>query len=633
MSQDIGWCFPSSGGGTEAGFNDSGIETYAGKPFESLAREVIQNSLDAAASLDTVEPVTVSFELEEISAKSFPGRDEMLAVMRKCSQASKGDDKAEKFFARAVKILQAATIKCLKVSDYHTTGLRDGRDGDTKSGQWHRLVKTTGRSAKDSKTAGGSYGIGKNAPFAVSDLRTVFYSTRYKDSGGMLCERAQGKAILVSHPLTDDDDSQAVGFYGQKEKCARLTGDEILPPLRRVKDDGTTLLIPGLGETDKWQERIIAAVISNYFHAIDEGKLVVLMDHPNDDYNLIDKETMPRLLADPKIQKIDEDVRTAHDYYHAVKTGECKNSELPTLGHCTLWLMLQEDCPQTVAILRRGMKITDKLKGLMRWVSCSDFVAVCICKSADGNALLRDMENPAHDNFEPARLGVAGSLRGKRALKELADWIRREIKDLAESKIEKSVALSKMKDLFPAPDDNLPGENAEKDFDGGSAVVVNPVKIRPEKPDDLETDEEDGPGDDEGDFPGDSGGEGEGEGGSGSGGGSGEKKRISEAPMKVDAVRVLSLKDGTDKRVMFTPGQTGAASLSLKVAGDSFTEDIGGVAEVLDGDVSGVVDGKVLLFVEAGKRVSLDVRLANSFDGALSLVLGSRKEKSDEVDS
>ena len=63
MKEGIGWKFPSSGGGAVAGFNDSGIETYMGKPFESLAREVIQNSLDARTSL---YPVTVSFELQKI---------------------------------------------------------------------------------------------------------------------------------------------------------------------------------------------------------------------------------------------------------------------------------------------------------------------------------------------------------------------------------------------------------------------------------------------------------------------------------------------------------------------------------------------------------------------------------------
>ena len=44
----IKWHFPSTGGGRKAGLNDSGIETFKDKPIRSLAREICQNSLDAA---------------------------------------------------------------------------------------------------------------------------------------------------------------------------------------------------------------------------------------------------------------------------------------------------------------------------------------------------------------------------------------------------------------------------------------------------------------------------------------------------------------------------------------------------------------------------------------------------------
>ena len=631
-----GWKFPSSGGGVEGGFNDSGIETYAGNPFESLAREIIQNSLDARASGDLVNPspVRVSFELAEVPQGDFPGHGEILDAMQKCRKASKGEKKAEKFFARAEQILKGAVINCLKVLDYGTTGLCDGKGDDLKTGQWHRLVKATGRSAKDSNTAGGSYGIGKNAPFAVSELRTVFYSTRCKDSGGRVCEMAQGKAILVSHDLKEGGDSQPVGFYGWKEKdgekLARLTGNDIPKLLRRNGDEeGTTLLIPGLSETAAWQEKIIAAVISNYFYAIDKGELEVLIDGAPDAYSVIDAKTLPHLLADKKIQESGEGVKKAYYYHRAIQEGEVIEAELSTLGYCVLWLLVKEECPKSVAILRRGMKITDRSTGLIHWGdSFSDFVAVCICKSDKGNALLRRMENPAHDAFEPARLLEDNSL-GERALRELAKWVRDQVKELAQEKISEVKSLSRMAKFFSAPDDTLPGENAEKDFDGGSSVKIKPTKIAPAPADDID-DEEDGPGEDEGDFPGDGPG-GDGPGGGGKGGGKGKKRR-SEVPMEIEAVRVISMSDEAHKRVMLTPRQTGAAALFLRVAGDSFTEDID-IAEVLDGNCDKIDDGKVLLRVVAGKRLSLKVRLVNPFSGSLSVILGKQEKKKDEVDS
>ena len=61
---DIGWRFPPTNGGRIDGFNDPGIAHFNGAP-SSLARETIQNSLDARAN--SSEPVHVDFELIELS--------------------------------------------------------------------------------------------------------------------------------------------------------------------------------------------------------------------------------------------------------------------------------------------------------------------------------------------------------------------------------------------------------------------------------------------------------------------------------------------------------------------------------------------------------------------------------------
>ena len=46
-SGEIGWHFPPTSGGREDGFNDPGAAHFSGAPLSSLARETIQNSLDA----------------------------------------------------------------------------------------------------------------------------------------------------------------------------------------------------------------------------------------------------------------------------------------------------------------------------------------------------------------------------------------------------------------------------------------------------------------------------------------------------------------------------------------------------------------------------------------------------------
>ena len=165
----------------------------------------------------------------------------------------------------------------------------------------------------------------------------------------------------MSHALLDGEESQAVGFYGKIYKCERLMGKEIPNLLRHSEtQEGSTLLIPGLNETDKWQDKIIAAVISNYFHAIHEGKLEVLVDiHSDGDFKEINAEKLPELFNDTEINKVgdsDEIKKAAVDYYNAILEGDKykKDRELPTLGHCVMWIKIEEECSQSVAIIRSG---------------------------------------------------------------------------------------------------------------------------------------------------------------------------------------------------------------------------------------------------------------------------------------
>ena len=190
----------------------------------------------------------------------------MLDIVDKCLDASQDDLKGKEFFENAKKILTGKSINCLKILDSNTTGLQ----GDRKKGDWHRLTKATGKPQTE-KNAGGSFGIGKNAPFAVSDLRTVFYSTRY-GANGKDAEYAQGKAILVSHAESNGGETQAVGFYGVREHCDRLADKAIPSILKREKDekDGTTVFVPALREVKGWEEKIVAAITSNFFFSINE---------------------------------------------------------------------------------------------------------------------------------------------------------------------------------------------------------------------------------------------------------------------------------------------------------------------------------------------------------------------------
>lgn len=50
----IEWRFPSNDYGENKGINDSGVAMFRGTPLRSFAKEICQNSLDAATGEKTI---------------------------------------------------------------------------------------------------------------------------------------------------------------------------------------------------------------------------------------------------------------------------------------------------------------------------------------------------------------------------------------------------------------------------------------------------------------------------------------------------------------------------------------------------------------------------------------------------
>ena len=121
------------------------------------------------------------------------------------------------------------------MTDSNTTGASD-KDG--RNDKWWSLTRALGRSTKDKKDSGGSFGIGKNAAFTAADLRTVLYSTSYHD-GNSLERRYAGKSILVSHEVG-----------GMRYKSTGYLFDDssgnsssFVPESLRLKEPGTSIAI------------------------------------------------------------------------------------------------------------------------------------------------------------------------------------------------------------------------------------------------------------------------------------------------------------------------------------------------------------------------------------------------------
>ena len=536
----VKWVFPPSNGGTDRGFNDSGIETFTGARFDSLAREIIQNSLDA--SVDAGAKVTVEFDCFKIKRAEFPGADELLDVMQKCLDEVTGDEKSTEFFTNAVGVLKKQDIPCLRITDSGTTGLRG--DYRKRKGQWHAITKGAGVSDKsDPTTAGGSYGIGKNAPFTVSALRTVFYSTLYTDENGNKITRAQGKATLVSHKIDDDDYTQADGYYGEEKRCMPM--EESIPKVLLTENQGCVVLVPGFIADADWSEKIMATVVANFFCAINNGKLEVSIQDNHNEVEIIAKANLDSCFA--KIEKFSVDKEKVQNsrYYHQAMQGQSRDKELPMLGHCKIWLHVDDGLPKRLALLRKtGMLITDKQYGLERWsTGFADFVGVVMCDSVKGNKLLREMENPQHNAFEPDRIAQEKRKKeAKKALAELVKWARGIVKDATQPKVTEVTNPDELKKLLPdiEPDENLPGDGGEADIEGRSVYELKPFnrvkRIRPVPDPDPNPDDDD---------------------------------KSPRKSVEINNVRVVTdTVDEKKKTVYFTPEKEGKMMLVLAVIGD-----------------------------------------------------------------
>src|SRR5262245_54838571 len=141
-----GWNFPLNDDGQENGLNDPGIETFKDHPLTSLAREVLQNSSDAADG--SAKPVQVHFELLEIPSNQFPEYAEFKKTLRACADYWKRSRATQKFVKNALAVLAAPQLSILKISDFNTTGLTVGAKGDRNS-DWFKLTKSVGASDKN----------------------------------------------------------------------------------------------------------------------------------------------------------------------------------------------------------------------------------------------------------------------------------------------------------------------------------------------------------------------------------------------------------------------------------------------------------------------------------------------------
>lgn len=252
-----------------------------GRTLSGVVRESVQNALDAKFRGAT-GPVLVDFKWTQISSADFPDKSSFLGILDKCGNACGKNDK--KTIDRMKSILRNPFIDCLRIRDYNTIGLT-GAENDAPGSNWHRLVREQGTGAQ-STGRNGSHGVGKLAPFLVSGLRTVFYSSideqGFKSHVGVsrLCSYVQDDPGTENRPYTD-----GIYYFQNDEKTFKSEGRHSLTglvpfekqQLRADGETGTDVYVLGYSvpSGNALRMQVLRATLENFLFSIHEGVLSV----------------------------------------------------------------------------------------------------------------------------------------------------------------------------------------------------------------------------------------------------------------------------------------------------------------------------------------------------------------------
>ena len=364
-------------------------------PIPKLVREVLQNSLDANDT-DLAGPVEVDITECSVGTELIGG-DQLRRHLEECLSRARREKRArvQNLYEQAVRTLGVGEISCLKMVDSGTLGL--------KGPSWDALVLQEGSVQKSGEAPGGSNGVGKNAVLNVSDLRTVFYSTRYVEGRRGRVEKFQGKATLMDHPDPDDakGNVQHVGFFSLREGKPVLTKQ--IPDFFRLPEVGTGVFVMGFNpKSANWLDEVTAAVIENFFYAVHHKELVVRVSDLVGHAALVNHETLDSLFTKHS------DREPAYHYYKAVRDLDPSQTEpIGKIGPLDVYVSIGSGPRRTAYINRNGMLVTDSReprvnpiapRGKSLW---PDYGAIVTPATARGDEWVRQMESTSHDSMSP----------------------------------------------------------------------------------------------------------------------------------------------------------------------------------------------------------------------------------------
>jgi RNA polymerase primary sigma factor len=309
---NIDWGFRDA---PEDGGRDFGNpNVYATPPdVETLVRESGQNSHDAELPGATVHLRYTVIELTR-GTETFSRFMEALRFEKLKRHLERAAETKSKLGTRLRAGLEHLTkepkLLLLRIDDYGTSGLHGEERNDTKP--FAALVRDNLNSAKETSTAGGSYGLGKAVLWRCSDISTVLLGSHIGDGPG-LKSRFIGKAELTWHEL-DGEEYAGPGWLAEPvTKNSVWNVDDLMHSLYLRREDtpagvdarrasGTSILIVGFrdpkteagGDPSGLVEKLVHAAAVNFWPAMIEGRLSVSVER------IVDDRREQQIIVDPR---------------------------------------------------------------------------------------------------------------------------------------------------------------------------------------------------------------------------------------------------------------------------------------------------------------------------------------------
>lgn len=463
MKNSLDWYFGYSAS-EEHGPNDSITTTFKGDKYYSLAREVLQNSIDAVD--DESKPVKVTFSGFDLNKSELSNFWELQKNIKACQEYFSSHKVFSRFCETGHRQFEGEKIRCLKISDFNTTGLEYGDGTESK---FFGFMKSVGVTNKTNSGAGGSFGFGKGAYYAASSIRTILVSSIYGENNHIF----QGKARLTTHKDNAGSLRDYTGLFGV-ENGKPITDLNLIPTVFMRDEKGTDIFIMGFSNENNWKESLIKSVLNNFWLAIWEEKLIVEVEE-----TLINKDTLESVILsfyteDSSDGSANEpETWNPYPYFKAVKFFGDKHTEffedeLETLGKVKLYLYSKEKLPNRIIYLRSSKMTVFKKTDNPGF----NYVGVFVCDNEKGNEILRQMENPQHNEWKKNNYLEIDKPHpdAKEAEKELRDFVKNCLESLMNTESEKPQNIVGLDEYLNIPEDLIPEKAGDGEATGGGSL-------------------------------------------------------------------------------------------------------------------------------------------------------------------